>query len=67
MQPEDFPKFEDAHDNYRQSETQSFAVCTFDEQTFKIDFYLIEGDLHDSEERTVTLRDSCGSDKQQSS
>lgn len=63
-QPEDSPKFEHAHDNYRQSETQTFAVYTFDEDTFKIDFYLIEGDLHGGEERTVTLRDSYGIAKQ---
>ncbi len=63
-QPEDSPKFEHAHDNYRQSETQTFAVYTFDEDTFKIDFYLVEGDLHGGEERTVTLRDSYGIAKQ---
>lgn len=63
-QPEKSPKFEHKHDNYRQSETQSFAVYTFSEDTFKIEFYLVEGDLHGGEERTVTLRDSYGIIKQ---
>ncbi|HZK31881.1 MAG TPA: metallophosphoesterase family protein [Corynebacterium sp.] len=63
-QPEDSPKFEHKHDNYRQSETQSFAVYTVTEDTFKIDFYLAEGDLHGGEERTATLHDSYGISKQ---
>lgn len=63
-QPEDSPKFEHKHDNYRQSETQTFAVYTFDEDTFKIEFYVVEGDLHNGGERTVTLRDSYGIAKQ---
>lgn len=63
-QPEKSPKFEHKHDNYRQSETQTFAVYTFSEDTFKIEFYLVEGDLHGGEERTVTLRDSYGIIKQ---
>ena len=63
-QPEDSPKFEHAHDNYRQSETQSFAVYNFDDERFTIDFYIVEGDLHGGEERTVTLRDSYGIVKQ---
>lgn len=63
-QPEDSPKFEHKHDNYRQSETQTFAIYTFDEDTFKIEFYVVEGDLHNGGERTVTLRDSYGIVKQ---
>lgn len=59
-QPEDSPKFEYKHENYRQSEKQTFAVYTFDKDTFRIDFYMVEGDLHGGEERTVTLRDSYG-------
>ncbi len=63
-QPESSPKFEHKHDNYRQSEVQTFAVYTVTPETFKIDFYLVEGDLHGDEERTVTLRDSYGIAKQ---
>lgn len=59
-QPEDTPKFEYAHDNYRQSEIQNFAVYTVDEDTFLIEFYQIEGDLHGGEERVVTHRVSYG-------
>ncbi|WIM67660.1 metallophosphoesterase family protein [Corynebacterium breve] len=63
-QPEKSPKFEHKHDNYRQSEQQTFAVYTVDEDTFKIEFYMVEGDLHGGEERTVTLRDAYGIAKQ---
>ncbi|STC69171.1 purple acid phosphatase family protein [Corynebacterium pilosum] len=63
-QPEDSPKFEHKHDNYRQSEKQTFAVYTVTPETFTIDFYIVEGDLHGGEERTVTLRDSYGITKQ---
>lgn len=59
-QPEHSQKFEFKHDNYRQSKVQNFAVYTFDEQTFRIDFYQVEGDLHAGEERSVKLIDSYG-------
>lgn len=59
-QPEKSPKFEHAHDNFRQSHTQTFAVYTVTEDTFKIDFYQVDGDLHGGEERTVTLKNSYG-------
>ena len=57
-QPDDSTEFEDSHSNYRQSQKQSFAVYTVSENTFKIDFYQVEGDLDG--ERTVKLRDSYG-------
>lgn len=63
-QPEDSPKFEHKHDNYRQSHIQNFAIYTVTPETFKIEFYTVEGDLHGGEERTVTLRDSYGIAKQ---
>lgn len=59
-QPEDSPKFEHSHDNYRQSETQNFAVYTVSEDQFLIEYYQVEGDLHGGEERTVELVDSYG-------
>nr|WP_231375639.1 metallophosphoesterase family protein [Corynebacterium aquatimens] len=59
-QPEDSKKFEYKHENYRQSQIQSFAVYTITKDTFKIDFYQVEGDLHGGEEREVKLRDSYG-------
>lgn len=59
-QPEDSDKFDHKHDNYRQSEKQTFAVYTFDDKRFTIEFYMVEGDLHGGEERTVTLKDSYG-------
>lgn len=63
-QPEDSKKFEYKHENYRQSEIQSFAVYTVSKDTFKIDFYQVEGDLHGDGEREVKLRDSYGIVKQ---
>ncbi|AWB82192.1 serine/threonine protein phosphatase [Corynebacterium yudongzhengii] len=59
-QPEDSEKFEHAHDNYRQSEIQHFAVYTVDENNLKIEFYQVEGDLHEGEDREATLVDSYG-------
>lgn len=59
-QPQNSPKFEHAHDNYRQSETQNFAVYTVSEDEFLIEFYQVEGDLHGGEERTVERVDSYG-------
>lgn len=59
-QPEDSPKFEHKHDNYRQSETQNFAVYTVTENEFLIEFYQVEGDLHAGDERTVELIESYG-------
>ncbi|AKK10912.1 purple acid phosphatase family protein [Corynebacterium uterequi] len=59
-QPEKSPKFDYKHSNYRQSEVQTFAVYTFDESRFQIDFYLVEGDLHGGEERTVSKHSSYG-------
>lgn len=59
-QPQDSPKFEHKHENYRQSTVQCFAVYTVTDETFKIDFYKVKGDLHKGEERTVELYNSYG-------
>lgn len=59
-QPESSPKFAHKHDNYRQSQVQSFAVYTVSDTKLRIDLYTVEGDLHGGGERTVKLRDSYG-------
>lgn len=59
-QPESCKKFDHKHDNFRQSETQSFAVYTVTPESFKIDFYQVEGDLHGGKDRKVSLIDSYG-------
>ncbi|MCQ4625761.1 metallophosphoesterase family protein [Corynebacterium sp. CCUG 69979] len=63
-QPEKTPKFDHKHDNYRQSTIQSFAVYTVTEKEFKIDFYQVEGDLHNGEDREVKLYNSYGITKE---
>lgn len=59
-QPADSPKFDHKHENYRQSTVQCFAVYTVTDDTFKIDFYKVKGDLHKGEERQVELYNSYG-------
>lgn len=59
-QPESCTKFQFNHDNYRQSTIQNFAAYTVTPDTFKIEFYQVEGDLHKGEDRVVNLIDSYG-------
>lgn len=59
-QPDDSPKFDHKHENYRQSQKQNFAVYTVTEDEFLIEFYQMDGNLHEGEERTVELVDSYG-------
>lgn len=62
-QPDDSTDFAELHSNNRQSQHEHFAVYTVTDNTFKIDFYSVEGDIHGNGERTVTLRDSSGISK----
>ena len=59
-QPEKAKSFENSHENFRQSEKQSFAVYTFDEEKFRIDFYQVEGSLEDGDKREAKLYNSYG-------
>ncbi|MEY8370255.1 metallophosphoesterase family protein [Aerococcaceae bacterium 50-4] len=63
-QPDESPKFDHKHENYRQSESQNFAVYTVSEDEFLIEFYQLSGDLHAGEERNVELVDSYGITKE---
>ena len=63
-QPNQVDRFAESHENDRQSQLQTFAVYTVTPETFKIDFYFVEGDLHGGEERTVKLSHSYGIAKQ---
>ena len=63
-QPNQVDRFAESHENDRQSQPQTFAVYTVTPETFKIDFYFVEGDLHGGEERTVKLYNSDGIAKQ---
>lgn len=60
QQPDESPKFDYKHENYRQSESQNFAVYTVSEDEFLIEFYQMSGDLHAGEERNVELVDAYG-------
>lgn len=62
-QPQDTPRFEDAHDNARDSDTQNFAVYTVDGSEMLVEIYQIEGELLQGEEREVEKVHEFGIDK----
>ncbi|MBZ6528221.1 metallophosphoesterase family protein [Aerococcaceae bacterium DSM 111021] len=59
-QPQESDAFETSHSNNRDSAVQNFAAYTVSGDELRVDIYQIEGNLHEGEERTVTLIHSFG-------
>jgi len=62
-QPQDTPRFEENHDNARDSDTQNFAVYTVDNKEMTVEIYQIEGELLQGKEREVEKVHEFGIDK----
>jgi len=62
-QPQNTPRFEESHDNARDSDTQNFAVYTVDDSEMLVEIYQIEGELLKDEERKVEKVHEFGIDK----
>ncbi|MBA5728781.1 metallophosphoesterase family protein [Aerococcaceae bacterium INB8] len=59
-QPQESDAFETSHSNNRDSAVQNFAAYTVSGNELRVDIYQIEGNLHEGEERKVSIVHSFG-------
>src|SRR5699024_12093008 len=59
-QPQESEAFDTSHSNNRDSAVQNFAAYTVSGDELRVDIYQIEGNLHEGEERTVSIVHSFG-------